>query len=101
MNAQVWVGPGHAVEVDALWPEVGLAVEVDGGAIHGGVLAREDDDRKLELLTATGLRVSRVGEWRLRFARAEVVVNLRRAHRPSIGGSPPDTAVDPPFDGRA
>jgi very-short-patch-repair endonuclease len=50
-------------EVDALWPEERLVVEVDGFAYHGGRGAFERDRRKDADLLAAGHRVLRV-TWR-------------------------------------
>ena len=50
-------------EVDFLWPDAQLVVEVDGFAFHGSRTAFERDRRKQAELVARGLRVSRV-TWR-------------------------------------
>jgi very-short-patch-repair endonuclease len=50
-------------EVDALWPETRLIVEVDGFAFHGTRAAFERDRRRDADLTAMGFRVVRV-TWR-------------------------------------
>jgi hypothetical protein len=97
-NVDVWVAPGHAVEVDALWRAAGLAVEVDGGNVHSGELARHDDARKGELLAGVGLRLFRAGEWRIRYAPEDVVTNLRRALAASTVGSATTASVDPTLD---
>jgi very-short-patch-repair endonuclease len=50
-------------EVDAVWPEQRLVVEVDGYAYHGHRAQFERDRRKDLALTAAGYRVIRVS-WR-------------------------------------
>jgi very-short-patch-repair endonuclease len=50
-------------EVDAVWPDRGLVVEVDGYAYHGHRAQFERDRRKDLALTAAGYRVIRVS-WR-------------------------------------
>jgi len=52
---------GH--EVDALWPDAGLVVEVDGYAFHSGRAAFERDRRRDADLQSAGLRVTRLS-WR-------------------------------------
>lgn len=46
-------------EVDCHWPEVGLVVELDGGAFHSDPVARKRDELKTRKLEADGLRVLR------------------------------------------
>lgn len=50
----------HPYEVDALWPEQRLVVEVDGYAAHSSRRAFERDRRKNAALQAQGYRVLRV-----------------------------------------
>ena len=50
-------------EVDAVWPDRRLVVEVDGYAYHGHRAQFERDRRKDLALTAAGYRVIRVS-WR-------------------------------------
>lgn len=54
---------GRAVEVDCLWAEEGLVVELDGYAAHGTRAAFEGDRARDRALQAAGLRVLRV-TWR-------------------------------------
>ncbi len=49
----------HGYEVDFLWPEQGLVVEIDTYRYHGTPAAFERDRRKAAVLTAAGLRVIR------------------------------------------
>jgi very-short-patch-repair endonuclease len=53
----------HGFEVDLLWREAKLVVEVDGHAFHGHRAAFERDRRRDQVLTAAGYRVIRV-TWR-------------------------------------
>jgi very-short-patch-repair endonuclease len=50
-------------EVDFLWPDLGLAVEVDGAATHQTRRAFEEDRRRDRRMAARGLHVIRV-TWR-------------------------------------
>ncbi len=53
----------HGYEVDLLWREQRLIVEVDGYAFHSGRAAFERDRRRDVALQAAGYRVVRV-TWR-------------------------------------
>lgn len=53
----------HGCEVDLLWREARLVVEVDGHAFHGHRAAFERDRRRDQALAAAGYRVIRV-TWR-------------------------------------
>lgn len=59
-------------EVDALWPEARLVVEVDGFAFHASRAAFERDRDRDARLQARGFRVMRV-TWRQLTARPEVL----------------------------
>jgi very-short-patch-repair endonuclease len=61
---------GH--EVDALWPERRVIVEVDGFGFHGSREAFERDRARDAQLQAPGYRVMRV-TWRQRTKRPEAV----------------------------
>jgi hypothetical protein len=47
-------------EVDFLWPEHGVVVELDGAAFHSDPLASRRDQEKTDFLESKGLRVTRV-----------------------------------------
>ncbi len=51
-------------EVDALWPDQDLIVELDGYEFHGGLSAFEDDHRKTAALQLAGYTVVRI-TWRM------------------------------------
>ncbi|MGY1740060.1 MULTISPECIES: DUF559 domain-containing protein [unclassified Blastococcus] len=57
--------PGGTVELDAAWPEVRLAVELDGAAFHGSREQRERDLVRDAALAATGWLVLRFSYRRL------------------------------------
>lgn len=61
------------LEVDFLWPEARLVVEVDGFAFHASRHAFERDRRRDAALTAAGYRVVRV-TWRQLTAGSEAVL---------------------------
>jgi very-short-patch-repair endonuclease len=62
VNASVSVR-GRRVELDFLWPDARVVVELDGYATHGTRAAFEDDRARDRLLLASGLRPVRV-TWR-------------------------------------
>jgi very-short-patch-repair endonuclease len=62
-------------EVDAVWPEHRLVVEVDGFAYHGNRAAFERDRRKDAALVAAGYRVIRI-TWRQLVEEPHAVVAL-------------------------
>ncbi len=53
----------HGYELDLLWRDEGLAVEIDGYAFHGDRDAFEADRRRDAVLAAHGLQVFRI-TWR-------------------------------------
>ncbi len=65
-------------EVDALWPQQRLIVEVDGYVFHGHRGAFERDRAKDATLTAAGYRVVRV-TWRQLTRDPEAVVAMLSA----------------------
>jgi very-short-patch-repair endonuclease len=77
-NARV----GH-YEVDALWPEHRLIVEVDGYAFHSSRPAFERDRAKDAHLTAMGYRVIRVTWRQLTHAPEVVIARLAAALAPT------------------
>ncbi|MDX6671032.1 MAG: hypothetical protein QOI91_1395 [Solirubrobacteraceae bacterium] len=62
MNARIAVG-GRRLEVDCVWPESRVAVELDGHAYHSTRAAFERDRARDRLLQAAGWRVIRI-TWR-------------------------------------
>jgi len=60
-------------EVDFLWPDQRLVVEIDGFAFHGGRAAFEDDRDRDAKLAAVGYRVIRF-TWRQLTRRPEAVL---------------------------
>ena len=74
--------PFGPVRLDAAWPEVKLAVELDGAAFHGSQEARERDLRRDAALAALGWVVLRFSYRRLRrepeACRAEILAAYRR-----------------------
>ena len=73
--------PGGPVRLDAAWPEVKLAVELDGAAFHGSREARERDLRRDAALAALGWVVLRFSYRRLMrepdACRAEILAAYR------------------------
>jgi very-short-patch-repair endonuclease len=65
--------PLHGFEVDLLWRDAALVVEVDGYAFHSGRAAFEEDRRRDAELAARGLTVVRV-TWRQLADQPEAVV---------------------------
>jgi very-short-patch-repair endonuclease len=65
-------------EVDFLWRDERLVVELDGWQFHGHRLAFERDREKQQALVAAGLRVSRV-TWRQLDAPLAVAAQLAKS----------------------
>ncbi len=69
----------HGYEVDFLWPEQRLIVEVDGYRFHSTRRAFEHDRRKEADLRAAGFVVLRFSYWQVREEPLVVVAGLTRA----------------------
>ncbi len=69
----------HGFEVDVLWRELNLAVEIDGYDAHSGRLAFERDRLKVATLKAQGLDVIPITPRQLRDDPDGVVARLLRA----------------------
>jgi very-short-patch-repair endonuclease len=79
-NAHLAVG-GRFFEVDCLWAEQRLIVELDGRAVHGTEKAFEHDRQKDRLLITEGWRVTRVTWLQLRDEAPAVLADLHRMLR--------------------
>jgi very-short-patch-repair endonuclease len=79
-NAPVAVA-GRFFEVDCLWRAQRLAVELDGGFVHGTWRSSERDRERDRLLLAGGWRVVRVTWRQLRDDAPAVMADLRRLLR--------------------
>ena len=81
------LGDGRRVRLDAAWPELRVAVELDGAAFHGSRTARERDLRRDTALAALGWVVLRFSYARLMAdpegcrGEIETVVRARMANR--------------------
>jgi very-short-patch-repair endonuclease len=82
-NADLAVG-GRFYEVDCLWSEQRLIVELDGRATHGTARAFEGDRERDRLLQVDGWRVVRITWRQLRDDAPAVVVDLRRLLRQPV-----------------
>ena len=69
----------HGYEVDLLWHDVGLAVEIDGWEAHSGRVAFERDRLKVATLGARGVSVMPITGRQIRDDPLGVVERLRRA----------------------
>ena len=69
----------HGYEVDFLWRDAGLVVEVDGYDAHSGRVAFERDRLKAAALTAHGLVVTRVTGRQIRRDADGVLARILRA----------------------
>lgn len=70
----------HGWEVDLYWPDVGLAVELDGGAFHTDLISRARDRAKTSSLEAKGLSVQRI-TWAEYDANPEAIIgSIARLH---------------------
>jgi very-short-patch-repair endonuclease len=77
MNAVVSLR-GRFFEIDALWEVQRLAVELDGGAVHGTRQAARKDRQRDRILLAEGFRTARITWDQLQDEPAEIVADLRR-----------------------
>ena len=80
--------PGGPVRLDAAWPEVKLAVELDGAAFHGSPEARERDLRRDAALAARGWLVLRFSYRRLLREREACRAEILAAYRRRVGVVP-------------
>ena len=69
----------HGYEVDFLWREHGLAMEIDGFAFHGDRDAFEADRRRDGYLAARGIQVLRVTWRRIDEEPEAILVELAQA----------------------
>ena len=79
-NVDLAVG-GRFFEVDCLWPEQRIAVELDGRTTHGTARAFERDREKDRLLLVDGWHMVRITWRQLRDDAPAVVADLRRLLR--------------------
>ncbi len=79
-NADVAVA-GRFFEVDCLWRDQRLIVELDGGFVHGTWRASERDRERDRLLQVDGWRVVRITWRQLRDDAPALVADLRRLLR--------------------
>jgi very-short-patch-repair endonuclease len=80
LNADVMV-KGRFFEVDCLWGEQQLVVELDGRHVHGTNMAFEKDRERDRLLLVEGWRVTRITWRQLRDEAPAVIDDLRRLLR--------------------
>jgi very-short-patch-repair endonuclease len=66
----------HGYEIDFLWPQQGVAVEIDGFAFHRTRRRFENDHRKDAVLSAAGIGVTRVTWGQLQDEPLAVVARL-------------------------
>jgi hypothetical protein len=74
-NMKVNTG-GRRYEIDCLWLEHGVAVELDGRAAHARTTAFESDRRKDSALSAFGLRPLRFTWYRVTCEPSDVIAEL-------------------------
>ena len=74
LNARV-----HGYEVDVLWREAGLALEIDSYAAHSGPVAFERDRLKIATLETRGLTVMPVTPRQVREDPRAVLARVREA----------------------
>ena len=65
-------------EVDAVWSDAQVAVELDGRDTHGTAMAFERDRERDRILQAAGWRVVRITFRQMRLGRDKLVADLRR-----------------------
>jgi very-short-patch-repair endonuclease len=72
-------------EVDAVWRDVGLAVELDGRDTHGTAAAFESDRRRDRVLQVAGWRVVRITYRQLRDTPRAVIRDVRLLRASNAG----------------
>src|SRR5204863_3146680 len=75
----------RGIEVDFLFAEASLVVEVEGDRYHGTAFARRNDADKQARLEAAGYRVIRLTWHQVTEREAETVTRLKRALAPPRG----------------
>jgi hypothetical protein len=80
--------PGGPVFLDAAWPDVKLAVELDGAAFHGSREARERDLRRDAALAALGWVVLRFSYRQLTRHPERCRAQIAAAYRSRLGIAP-------------
>jgi len=70
---------GRIFEIDALWPEERVAVELDSRSVHGTKKRFESDRQRDRILVAEGYRIVHVTWRQLRAEPEEIVADLRKA----------------------
>lgn len=78
MNADLAIR-GRFFEIDALWQEHCLAVELDSRSIHGTRKRFESDRLRDRILVAEGWRTMRITWWQLRDEPEQIAADLRSA----------------------
>ncbi len=77
LNADLAIA-GRFFQVDCLWADRRLVIELDGRSVHGTLLAFEQDRERDRLLVADGWRVARITWRQLRDDAPAVAADLRR-----------------------
>lgn len=81
-ECNLWIWDGEKlVEVDFVWRELGLIVEVDGGRYHSTRWRRRQDDAKITALRAQGWTVLRFWDVEINGTPARVVAAMLAAMR--------------------
>jgi Transcriptional regulator, AbiEi antitoxin/Protein of unknown function (DUF559) len=81
MNAHLAVRE-RFYEIDCLWEDRGVAIELDGGAVHKTTKAFHDDRERDRILTAEGFTTARITWDHIRDTPEEVAADLRRILTP-------------------
>jgi very-short-patch-repair endonuclease len=82
-QANLWI---DGYEIDFLWADAALAVEVDGRAFHGGTRAFHEDRRRDRALLAAGIQTARV-TWADLREPSRLADELRRIRAARLGRS--------------
>jgi very-short-patch-repair endonuclease len=85
------------IEVDCLWRDAGLVVELDSRAHHGNARAFEADRVRDRALTVAGFRCIRVTWRQLHDAPEALAADLRSTLASSKGGFDPTVGLNAPF----
>lgn len=96
INVRLDVGRGW-IEVDCLWRDAGLVVELDSRAHHGDARAFEADRVRDRVLTVTGFRCVRVTWRQLHDTPEALAADLRSTLAAAKGGFDPIVGLNAPF----
>ncbi len=76
-NVVMEVG-GIVCELDRLWREIGVNVEVDGRPFHEALAARDRDELKRAKLMTVGIQCLHISDWRIEYGIEDALDDLEK-----------------------